>query len=935
MSQSAQPLSALEIGDLLLPKLSPPRPTANLIPREHLLKQMDQALVHDLTLLSASAGFGKTTLLSAWAASCPVPVAWLSLEEEDNDPLRFWSYIIAALQTREPGMGETALSMLQSPQSPALTTILTSLINDLAARQEKMVLALDDFHVIDNPDLVASFQFLLEHLPARFHLILAGRNDPELALSRWRARGQIVELRDRDLRFTRAEVATFLSHAIEMPLAEAEVDLLTQRTEGWIAGLQLAALAMRAREDAAAFIQHLSGNQRFILEYLQEEVLERQPQEVQDFLLHTSILTRLNASLCQAVLAEGTEQESQQLLFHLEKANLFLVSLDEERHWYRLHSLLRDVLQAQLHALTPACIPLLHQRAAHWYAQQGATHEAILHALAGEDYAFAADLMETYAEHMCLNGEAVQVWTWFAQLPDTVLLAHAPLALTTALQELLSTYPAPDTRWQQAVSRAEITMERMEMLLEGMEAAALSEAVQHQIQNRLGLLRCWIALRAAIYQRQEEQERRLYERMQVLARDENAIWKMLPIVNLDALTKNLIPHLPLLSALKEQAEQENHFYETAWLLIMLGDTLRQAGQPRQAAQNYHEALQRLRQLGKARSMFGFAHLYLAELSWSWNQLEETLAYLEIARQFAQLWQHIQMHMQSSHLAIPVLLVLGRQTEAEERLAEIEHLIQQHPRKSLRDMVETARARIWLAQGKLDTAAQWIEQRKSDPSFQQVAPYSLGYHEYLAMAQVLLALQRNDEALSLLAWLLTCAEQQQDIWNSVQILALQVMALSASNGAVQARQVALRLLQMAEPADYLRIYLDAGTSMRQVLQDIWQDAQISSDLDVSPPVLAAINTLLTAFAQQAKRSIQEVQPVIEAKQLTLPSLPDPLTAREREVLPLLAQGQTNQEIADHLVISFATAKKHVANILSKLGAENRVQAVARAREYGLL
>jgi LuxR family maltose regulon positive regulatory protein len=385
---------ALSPGFPLLPKLSPPRQPAMLVTRTRLLDQLNQILTHQLTLISASAGFGKTTLMSCWAAHYGCPIAWLSLEETDNEPLSFWSYVVAALRTQEPGIGGTALSMLQAPQPPALMTMLATLINDLTTVQRDMVLALDDFHAINHPTIISSIQFLLDHLPANLHLILAGRTDPPLTLPRLRARRQLIELRDQDLRFTRAEAALFLTRIMGFALQEADIDVLEQRVEGWIAGLQLVALAMRSRADYSTFVQQLSGSQRFVFDYMQDEVVERQPQEVQDFLLKTSILARLHAPLCQAVIAGSSEQASQQMLLTLEKANLFLIPLDEERRWYRLHSLFRDVLQARLQATAAELVPLLHQRAARWYAQQGDLVEAIEHALAGNDDAFAADLME-------------------------------------------------------------------------------------------------------------------------------------------------------------------------------------------------------------------------------------------------------------------------------------------------------------------------------------------------------------------------------------------------------------------------------------------------------------------------------------------------------------------------------------------------------------
>ncbi|GHO70374.1 hypothetical protein KSC_092660 [Ktedonobacter sp. SOSP1-52] len=903
------------LASLLTTKLSPPQLPPSLVERKRLLKDLDATSSHRLVLLSAAAGSGKTTLLSMWTArkrASTQAIAWLSLEEQDNDPLRFWIYVIAALRIHVPGVGETALSMLQAPRSPLLSTTLTALINDLAACQVETVLILDDYHVINDPAIVSSFQFLLEHLPPRLHLVLAGRYDPQLALPRLRARGQVVELREQDLRFTRAEVVDFFTQTMKLPLAEVEIDVLEQRVEGWIAGLQLAALAMRARADYSTFVHQLHGGQRFILEYMQEEILEPQPQEVQDFLLHTAILTRLQASLCQAVVEGTSAQACQQMLRTLEKANLFLVPLDEERHWYRFHSLFRDMLQAGLQAIFLERIPVLHQRAARWYAQQGNTREAILHALAGSDCVFAADLMEQSAEHMCLNGEIAQLYAWITGLPDPLLLAHADLALTTTLQILLQALYDPDEQWNQAVSGTGQILKRIEMCLRSHE---IPEVERHILQNRLDLLREWIASRDVLIQEDGEQIRLLSARLQELARDENVVWKMLPTYHLVAGEVKSVALLPLLSELKQQAEREQHPYEAIWMMERLGVIYRDRGQLRQAYQITNEALQRLQQMGKARSLFGYLHLHLAELHWTWSQLAEARTHLDAALQFARTWQHVDIQLTGCYQSIRMFLAMGQREEAEQALKEAEHLSQQSQWKHHRNLVMAGRALVWLAQGDLALTSAWAAHNEVNPhTFSYI--HDEEYAEAIALVRVFLALRRNTDALHLLNHMLAHAQQNESIWQVVPVLALQAAALQASGEDDQARQVTLRLLQLAEPTDYLRVYLDAGTPLRQVLQSLLNPTITQHMHLLSSEV--ALKTLLAVFEQQADQEASL-------------ALPWSLTVRELEVFGLLAQGKTNQEIADQLVVSLATAKKHVSNILSKLGAENRAQAIARVRE----
>jgi len=359
VEQQAMPLAT---------KLARPRLPVALIVRERLLRQLAAVPAHRLTLLSAAAGWGKTTLLSAWAAEHSHPVAWLSLDAQDNDPTRFWSAVIGALHMGVPEVGATALALLHAPQPPPLTTVLTALLNDLtfvAALSAPILLMLDDYHVIDDQTIHESLTFLLEHLPEHWRLVLASRVDPDLPLARWRVRGELLEIRATDLRFTVAEATAFFTQLLGERLAEDDVRRLEQRTEGWVAGLQLAVLAMRQRSDRSAFARQFTGNHRYLLDYVQEEILQSQPLPVQSFLLQTAVVPRMNAALCEALTGEPA---SQAMLDWLQRHNLFVAPLDDERQWYRMHDLFREVLLARLQATEPELAPRLHQRAARWYA---------------------------------------------------------------------------------------------------------------------------------------------------------------------------------------------------------------------------------------------------------------------------------------------------------------------------------------------------------------------------------------------------------------------------------------------------------------------------------------------------------------------------------------------------------------------------------------
>ncbi|GHO42393.1 LuxR family transcriptional regulator [Ktedonospora formicarum] len=796
------------------------------------------------------------------------------------------------------------------------------------------MLVLDDYHVISDPAIIDSFQFLLAHLPPRMHLILAGRRDPPMALPRLRARAQVIELRDQDLRFTRVETEQFFSQAMKYPLSAAEADMLEQRVEGWIAGLQLAVLAMRGRVDRSTFVQQLNGGQHFFLDYMNEEILENQPQEVQSFLLHTSILTRLNPSLCQAVTKEISTQASHQMLLALEKANLFLVPLDEERRWFRYHSLFRDVLQARLQALSPEQIPILHHRAARWYAQQGNIREAITHALTGHNYVFAADLMEQSATHMSLNGEIFQLYAWIECLPDAILQVHTHLALTTVLQILFQTFYAPEKQWNQEVTRSEQLFVRIEAIAQGLHPTTLPETEKRKLHNRLNLLRMWIASRDALLQENVAQMHLLGTQLQELSSEENAKWKMLSTYHLITGKANVLVLLPVLTELKKQAEREQHLYEAVWMMERLGIVYRDIGQLNQAYQILREALRRLQQMGKARSLFGYIHLHLADFHWTRNQLTEARTHLDAALHFAQTWQHLDIQITGYYQALRIFLARGEWEEAKQALTQAKKLSQQSQWKHHHRLVMAGQAQIWLAQGNLAAASAWASHNEVHPQIPGLGDDEEEYAEAMALVRVFLALQRNTDALQLLAHLFTRAEENESTWHIIPVLAHQAAALYALGEVVQAKQIAKRLLQMADPTNYLRIYLDAGAPLQQVFQDLL-DVEVTQIAHIdSPSANASIRTLVATFEQQKHQQHIKQFPSVQYQE-TPRSPISPLSARELEVLHLLAQGMTNQEIANQLIISLATAKKHVANILYKLAVENRGQATARAREYELL
>jgi LuxR family maltose regulon positive regulatory protein len=414
---------------ILTTKLYIPAPRLNVVLRPRLIERLNEGLHGKLTLISAPAGFGKTTLVSAWVAACQRPTAWLSLDEGDNDPTRFLAYLVAALHTIAPNVGEGVLAVLQSPQSPPTESILTALLNEIATIPDNFVLVLDDYHVIEATPVDTALTFLLEHLPPQMHLLIATREDPQLPLARLRARGQLTELRAADLRFTPDEAAEFLKEVMGLNLSAEEIAALETRTEGWIAGLQMAALSMQGRADATSFIKSFTGIHHFVLDYLVEEVLQRQPDRIRSFLLQTSILDRLSGPLCDAVTGE---EDGRGMLEALERGNLFVVPLDDERQWYRYHHLFADVLQARSIEEQSNQDPPLHRRASEWYEQNGLRADAIRHALAAEDFERAAGLVELAWPAMRRSRQEATLLGWVKALPDELVRARPVLSVVYA-----------------------------------------------------------------------------------------------------------------------------------------------------------------------------------------------------------------------------------------------------------------------------------------------------------------------------------------------------------------------------------------------------------------------------------------------------------------------------------------------------------------------
>jgi ATP/maltotriose-dependent transcriptional regulator MalT len=922
--------------DLLVTKFTIPPVRSMLLQRSHLLTILDQSRSFPLTLLSASAGFGKTTLLSAWASQSTSQIAWLSLDDQDNDPTRFWAYVIATLRYNGAPVGAATLAMLHSPQPALLTSSLTALLNELAALSQDIALILDDYHVIREQEIHESLQFVLDHLPHCLHLLLASRADPQLPLARLRARGQVVEIREMDLRLSDKEAARFLTQVMNLSLTEEDIGRLETRTEGWIAGLQLAALSMRRHADVSAFLQEFTGSHRFILDYVQEEILEPLPQAQQRFLLQTSVLDRMNAEVCQALTGEQT---SQQMLESLERANLFLVPLDEERRWYRFHTLFREVLLARLQASQPEQIAHLHRKAALWYQHQGWPHEAIPHALETKDFLFVAELLEDCVERLYLQGELQTLLAWIKQLPQEVLRTHPHLATSYMLAFHLLFPFSP----QQQEERAYIQHIRadVEEALQGDDQTTLPEAMRDRLRHRLTILDGWGLVAQALSDGDVEQLSRLAEQAQDLPPDDDIMWQQHQLAPFSMAWRMAGNFRPMVAALQESRKStqmtQNRYLETQilWGLIV---ALIALGQLRQAHDRCQELQQLVDSLGGPLPVAAYPDLFQAQLAYAWNQLDVAKSAAEIAIEKTAPLQYMDILMMAYEVLSRVYIAQGDLTGAEQAVRKMERVNHSAGIPVFRPWIEGLWAHLWLARGDLTRAIDWAEHT----SYRESALFYSREIAYLALVRVYLAQQRYPQALQWLTALLSNAEQVARVGSIISTLALQVAALQASGATQEALRVLHRLLTLAEPEGYMRVFLDAGELMQQALQALLTTQHMRTAIAADPPALTSYaHSVLAAFAcEQHQAVVEETIPLASKTRIHPPSqatseLIEPLTQREQEVLCLLAEGASNQEIARQLVVSLATAKKHVASILSKLGAENRTQAIARARALSLL
>jgi LuxR family transcriptional regulator, maltose regulon positive regulatory protein len=903
---------------LLATKLHVPRTRPGFVVRQRLVDRLAPAQGGELTLVCAPAGFGKTALLADWARRDPRPVAWLSLDVGDNDPVRFWRHVAAALDGVRPGVAVRVGALLQGLQPTSFEAVVTALVNELAGVAEEVVLVLDDYHLIQAPQVHQSLEFLLEHLPARLRLVLASRADPPLPLARLRARVQLAELRERDLQFSPEEAAELLRTAVGRDLPEAAVAALADRTEGWVAGLQLAALSLQGRSDIAAFVAEFSGSHRYVLDYLTEEVLDRQPQPLRGFLLQTSVLERLSGPLCEAVTGRA---DSQQLLEQMDRANLFLLPLDEVRGWWRYHHLFADLLRARLARELPDRLPELHRTAAAWCEQHGLVDDAVRHALAAGDTLWAARLIEQHFDAMLWRSEDVTFRRWLQALPAELLRSRPRLCLAQAYWALLSgrleaVEPLVADAQQAFAAVAEEPYEpsagRAASLLANLPAAiTLAPAMLARDRGDAGRT-AEFAQQALTHLTDADRTLRHFARYYLAMAD----W----------LRGRLVEAEQALAGLAAEQVAAGARY-LAPLYHDLGQVQRARGHLGAALGTYERALGLATQAGRALPPAGIPHVDIAEVLYERDKLVAALDHathgVALSRQLGWARQLV------ASLAILAWIryAQGDRVGALEAVGEAERVGVSPAMVGLLNPLPALRARLALAHGEVGEAARWVQECGLDADDEPNYPRE---REYLVLVRVLLAQQAPEQALGLLQRLHTLAAAQGRAGSVIEVRALQALARSAGGDQAGALAVLAEALTLGAPEGYLRVFVDEGPPMAALLHQLLAGRRRERLAAAGAVPREYLARLVDAFEQAGLRVRAPA-----GRGMVVAGLVEPLTARELEVLGLLAAGAPNRAIAEQLVVTPETVKKHLSHLFDKLGAANRTQAVARARQLGLL
>lgn len=908
----AQPPTASSGGpSLLSTKLAVPLVRPDAVVRDRLISQLDRGKPHRLTLLAAPAGFGKTTLLANWVSGARTPVGWVTLDSGDDDLIRFWTYCVAALQQAFPGVGAGASAFLQLPQPPPIEGMLIALMNEMTHAGSDGILILDDFHLVSSPAVMKSVVFFIDNLPPCLQLVVATRADPIMPLARLRTRDQLVEIRAADLRFTSDEVATFFSRSIGPILSTSDVTALESRTEGWIAGLQLAALSLRGRDDVSGFIQAFTGSHRYVVDYLAQEVLARLPTPLQTFLLETSILDRLTGSLAEAVTGQP---DGDRTLEQLERANLFLVPLDDERRWFRYHQLFADVLRHRMRRAHPNQVPTLHRNASIWFEEQGFIREAIKHALASEDLDRYVALVDQVATSLLGRGEIITVRSWLTRVPAEMIRSHRRLAVVQgwllyfegqfdAAEELLDHVDSQvaeagsaenETRGAITTIRAFIALTRGDVVNAGRFAMLALEQLP-----RNNALRGIISL--------------------------NVGWTHWMAGDVDAAVRAMVESVDL-------SRSSGNLYGMFIAMAELAQLRVVQGKLNDAERVCQEGLRLVAEYRGPIPASGLAYVVLGNLHRERNDLDSAERYL---REGVKLCEGLGNAAATLEGLVALALLMQTRNDGARALAacdDMRRLIEQSKvPEPVADTCDALRARILLRQGRVGEALRW----ERETSGRDIAKHPSDVVR-ITVARVLLAEHRYDQALGLLEAIQTDAETAGQWGSVIEATILASLALDAQDNAI-AVEVLARALSLAEPEGYVRLFVDEGAPLRSLLAKVRIELLDGRFTNEAKPSVDYVDRLLCALLPDVDGSAPAlVDPRVPTRSIAdAGPVAEYLSDREFEVLRLIAEGCSNRDIAERLVIAVSTVKWYVNNIYAKLGVDSRTKAIARARATALL
>jgi LuxR family transcriptional regulator, maltose regulon positive regulatory protein len=880
--------------NILPTKLHISRAKTRLVSRPHLLGQLNRIGDYKLILISASAGYGKSTLLSQWVEQSSLDIAWLSLDKGDNDPGRFLAYMINALRTLKAELGQGILELLASPQQPDILALMAGFLQEMRELTGEIVLVLDDYQLIEEKMIHDTITLLLNHLPAHLHLVIASRTAPPLPVARLRAQGELLELRPADLCFVPEEAGFFLNEIMQLDLPGETITGLMALTEGWVTGLQLAALVLQNQGDRTQSLSRFSGNHRYIFDYLANEVFAQQSEAIQDFLLQTAILERLCGELCEAVTGQAGGQTR---LAELERANLFLIPLDDEQRWYRYHHLFSDFLARRWQQELPATqFQTLHRRAAQWYAEAGFIEEALNHHLAVKDFEAMARLLEQYTPQIWARGQMVTLRKWAGALPETFIWSKPHLALA-----YVSTLV--DTNY---LDEAERHLQQLETLHQ------IDQQPDSELYDEVLVLRCAIAY----FRGDKPTALSLVDQLEVRFPRQNMHLRSFFALNLGSIY-SWRGEIERATYYLEEAIKSAHLAGSAYLAFLTRGQLAtfqlQWGQLHGAYQTHQQAIHMFK---RPLPVTGWMYFSLAGLLYEWNKLTEAAQQLAIGVELYQHRENLATLINASSLKAWLQWQQGKAEAANSTLQEGIELAQQHPETGLLTRLLASQAELALAQGHLDRVGHWAETQSLQPDSLLRQPYEVGR----ALIGVLLAQGRFRQAMTLLEPLKAAAVTQKQTGRMIQLAVREALAWQGQGNSGRARQHLIEALVLAQPGGYIRSFVDAGPLLAPLLTQLTQPHGLNIAGDEADRIMIYAETLLRAFPPGA----------IE------PGPPSPLlTPRELEVLTLIAAGLTNEQIAARLVIAKGTVKKHLDNLYAKLDVRTRTQAVAQARRSGFL